>query len=133
MTNHRAKCHQSPSLHDLKPAYVGLISSALHPERYLGATCGFLERLHSSFLLFPLAMPSFSNLDNSYLSFRSHLRGTWVVQLVKRSDFGSGHDLTVHEFEPCIRLYVVSTEPASEPPSLALCPTPAFSLSLSQK
>ena len=27
------------------------------------------------------------------------------------SDFGSGHDLTVCEFKPCIRLSAVSTEP----------------------
>ena len=32
--------------------------------------------------------------------------GTWVVQFVKglTLDFGSGHDLMVHEMEPCIEL-----------------------------
>ena len=35
------------------------------------------------------------------------------------SNFSSGHDLTVGELEPCIRLSAVSTEPASDP----LCPS----------
>ena len=32
--------------------------------------------------------------------------GDWVAQLVKplTLDFGSGHDLRVHEFKPCLRL-----------------------------
>ena len=36
--------------------------------------------------------------------------GTWVAQSVKHQtlDFGSGHDLTVCGFEPCIGLYAVS-------------------------
>ena len=45
--------------------------------------------------------------------------------------FGSGHDLTAREFEPCIRLAAVSTEPASDPLSPSLCPAPAGALSLS--
>ena len=38
------------------------------------------------------------------------------------SDFGSGHDLRVREFEPHIELCVVSEEPTSDflPPSLFL-------------
>ena len=34
-------------------------------------------------------------------------RGTWVAQSVKHLalDFGSGHDLTVHEFEPHVGLH----------------------------
>ena len=34
--------------------------------------------------------------------FRSNTRGAWVAQSVKHPalDFGSGHDLTVHELEP---------------------------------
>ena len=41
-------------------------------------------------------------------------RGAWVAQSVKRLtlDFGSGHDLTLHEFEPRVGLYAVSVEPA---------------------
>ena len=33
-------------------------------------------------------------------------RGTWVAQSVKHPtlDFGSGHDLRVHETEPCTGL-----------------------------
>ena len=52
-------------------------------------------------------------------------------------DFGSGHDLTVHEFEPSVELLAVIAEPASDPLSTSLCPSPArvraLSLSLSQK
>ena len=36
------------------------------------------------------------------------------------SNIGSGHDLTVCEFEPCIRLSAVSTELASDPLSPSL-------------
>ena len=41
-------------------------------------------------------------------------RGTWVAQSVKHLtlDFGSGHDLVVHEFEPLIRLCADGEEPA---------------------
>ena len=49
--------------------------------------------------------------------------GAGVAQSVKRLtlDFGSGHDLTVHEFEPCIGLCSDSEEPAwdSLSPSLS--------------
>ena len=53
-------------------------------------------------------------------------------------DFGSGHDLTVHEFETPIGLTAVRAEPASDPPSslsLPLRPTYVHmhTLSLSQK
>ena len=52
------------------------------------------------------------------------------------SDFGSGHDLLVREFEPHIRLTAVSEEPASDhlsPPPLYLSPAQALALSLSLK
>ena len=41
-------------------------------------------------------------------------RGTWVAQLVKRLTlgFGSGHNLTVREFEPHIGLHTDGVEPA---------------------
>ena len=63
-------------------------------------------------------------------------RGTWVAQSVKRPtlDFGSGHDLTVCEFKPRIGLCTHSEEPALDPLSPSLCPSPAcilLSLSLS--
>ena len=40
------------------------------------------------------------------------MRGTWVVQSAKcpTLDFGSAHDLTVHEFEPCVGLYADGSE-----------------------
>ena len=49
-------------------------------------------------------------------------------------DFGSGHDLTVHEAEPHVELCTDSTEPAWDSLSLplSLCPsaTHAFTLFL---
>ena len=56
-----------------------------------------------------------------------------MVQLVKRQtfDIGSGHDLTVGEFDPCIRLCADSAEPASDSLSPSLCPSPTHALSLS--
>ena len=67
--------------------------------------------------------------------------GAWVAQSVERlSNFGSGHDLTVHEFEPCMGLCADSSEPGAyfgfcvslslsdPPPTLTLC----LSLSLSK-
>ena len=62
-----------------------------------------------------------------------------MAQLVKHPtlDFSSGHDLTVHAFEPHVRLPAVSAEPALDPVSLSLCPSPAHArslfLSVSQK
>ena len=47
-------------------------------------------------------------------------------------DFGLGHDLTVLEFEPCIRLCADSEEPAWDSLS-SLCPSPAPVLSFSKK
>ena len=48
--------------------------------------------------------------------------GAWVAQLVKRLtlDFSSGHDLTVHGVEPCIRLCTDCVEPAWDSLSLFL-------------
>ena len=59
-------------------------------------------------------------------------RGAWGAPLVTclTLDFGLGHDLTVHEFKPHIRLCADSAEPAWDfSPSLVLF----LSLSLSQK
>ena len=50
---------------------------------------------------------------------------------VRLSDFDSGHDLTVHEFEPRVRLSADGEEPAWDSLSLSLCPCPAGALSLS--
>ena len=54
---------------------------------------------------------------------RNLCRGTWVAQSVKHLtlDFGSGHDLMVCEFEPCVRLCADSEEPAWDSLSPSLC------------
>ena len=48
------------------------------------------------------------------------------------SDFGSGHDLPVGEFEPHIGLAAVGVEPALDSLSPSLCPCLACTLSLSK-
>ena len=51
--------------------------------------------------------------------------GLRVAQSVKRLtlDLGSGHDLTVREFEPRVGLCADSAEPAWDSLSLSLCPS----------
>ena len=58
--------------------------------------------------------------------------GTWLAQSVKRPTlgFGSGHDLTVCEFELRNGLCVDSAGPAWDSLSLPLYPFPALALSL---
>ena len=62
--------------------------------------------------------------------------GTWGAQSVKcpTFDFGSGHDLTVHELEPLVRLCADSEKPAWDSlwPSLSAPPPRVLALSLSQ-
>ena len=60
-------------------------------------------------------------------------RGTWVTLMVERLTlgFGSGHDLTVREFEPRVRLCADSGEPAWDSLSLPLSAPPPLALSLS--
>ena len=63
-------------------------------------------------------------------------RGAWVAQSVEwpTLDFGSGHDLTVCEFEPHVGLCADSIEPAWDPLSSLSLPFPSsFSLSLKNK
>ena len=52
-----------------------------------------------------------------------------MAQLVEylTFDLGLGHDLTVHEIEPCVGLCVDSMEPAWDSLSLSFCPSPAHS------
>ena len=56
--------------------------------------------------------------------------GARGAQLVKHPtlDFGSGRDLVAREFEPCIGLFPVSTEPALNPLSPSLSAPPSLSL-----
>ena len=58
------------------------------------------------------------------------LWGAWGAQSAKHLtlDFGSGHNLVVHEFKPHIGLATVSEEPTSDPLSPFLCPTPTCAL-----
>ena len=55
----------------------------------------------------------------------------WVAQSVKHPTlgFGSGHDLMVHEFGPCIGLCADSEEPAWDSLSLSPSPSPTHALS----
>ena len=57
----------------------------------------------------------------------------WLIQFMLRS--GSGHDRTVHEFEPHDRLCADNVEPASDSvsPSRSAPPLLVLSLLLSQK
>ena len=59
----------------------------------------------------------------------------WVAQSVKRPtlDFGSGHNLTVHEFEPRTGLCADSGEPVWDAvsPGLSAPPPPPLMLMLS--
>ena len=65
-------------------------------------------------------------------------RGARVAQSVV-SDLGSGHDLVVCEFKPRVGFCAVNAEPALDPMSSSLCPSPAYvcvhgcALSRSQK
>ena len=65
------------------------------------------------------------------------MRGTWVAWSVKppTPDFGSGHDLMVREFKPCVGLWADGVELAWDPlsPSLSAPPLLDLSLSLFQK
>ena len=58
-------------------------------------------------------------------------RGAWGAQSIQHPTlgFGSGHDLNIFGFEPCVGLCVDSTEPAWDSFSLPLCSSPALSLS----
>ena len=63
------------------------------------------------------------------------MRDAWVAPSVKRLtlDFSSGHDLTVHEFEPHMGLCADDTEPAWHFVSLSLSLSLPFALSLSKQ
>ena len=58
-----------------------------------------------------------------------------MAQLVKRQTlgFGSGHDLTICEFEPLVGLCPGSVEPAWDSLSPSLCPSCSCAVSVSLK
>ena len=68
------------------------------------------------------------------LLFRHNFRGAWVAQLAKHPpfEFGSDHDLAVHEIEPQVGLCADGTEPACDSLSLGFSLSLSLSLSLSQ-
>ena len=61
-------------------------------------------------------------------------QGAWVTQLVKHLTlgFGSGHDLTICEFESHNGLSAVSIEPASDPLSPSLSAPPQLMCMISR-
>ena len=65
---------------------------------------------------------------------KNEVRGAWVAQSVKRPtlDFGSGHDLVVHEFEPHVGLWADSVEPAWDALSPSLSAPPLLVLFFSK-
>ena len=64
-----------------------------------------------------------------YSFFQKKFKGRLGGSVGGVSNFGSGHDLTVCELKPDIRLAAVSTEPALDPLSPSLCPSPTCSVS----
>ena len=68
---------------------------------------------------------------NHYIEAKKHKEDSRVSGCLSHLSvhFGSGHDLTVHEFEPLIGLSAVSMELASDPLSLSLWTSPACALS----
>ena len=76
------------------------------------------------------------SLPSRNMKQKSKKQGRLGGSVGQASDFGSGHDLTVHEFEPRVRLCADSSGPGAcfrFCVSLSLCPSPAHTLSLSQK
>ena len=72
----------------------------------------------------------------SHFTQKSHGTGRLGGSVGGASDFGSGHDLTVREFEPHVGLCADSSEPGAcfrFCVSLSLCPSPAHALSLTLK
>ena len=57
-----------------------------------------------------------------------------MAQLVERwtLDFGLGHDLMVHEFEPCVGLWADSAEPVWDSLSPILSAPPLLTLTVSK-
>ena len=65
-----------------------------------------------------------------------YLGRAWMAQSVNHPISGSGHDLAVHGFKPCVRLCAGSSEPGAcfrFCVSFSLWPSPAHTLSLKRK
>ena len=64
---------------------------------------------------------------------KDSFKGAWVAQLIEHLtlDFGSDHDLGVHEIKPCIRFCADSTEPAWDSLSASLSAPPSLTCMLS--
>ena len=72
-----------------------------------------------------MSTPSIQNLKKG--------ASVWLSQLKQLTlDFSSGHDLTVHGFEPHIGLFTDHAEPAWDSLPLPLLPSCALSLYFSQ-
>ena len=69
----------------------------------------------------------------SQVFFKREAEGRLGGSVGLASDFSSGHDLAVREFEPRVRLWADGSEPGAcfvFCVSLSLCPSPAHTLSL---
>ena len=83
----------------------------------------------NSTMMLPIPRARVSDPGWSWISqFLGHLGGS----VYKASNFRSGRDLMVCEFEPRIGLSAIITEPTLDPLSLSLSASPPFSFSVSQ-
>ena len=78
------------------------------------------ERIKKMWYIIP--MKYYSAIKQSEIF--GHLDGS----VGEASDFNLGHDLTVHEFKPCLALSAVGTELALDPLSPSICPFSPSSL-----
>ena len=123
-------------------AHTGSVVTALPRCQGHGAQSGWgspqSRRLHF-LILHKMRMTSATLLSQSgILSRQWCLKCSYLGRLAGSvgwaSDFSSGHDLAVHEFEPHVGLWAGSSEPGAcfrFCVSLSLCPSPAQALSLS--
>ena len=71
---------------------------------------------------------------HNFWSLKIKHRGSWVAQSVRSPTpgFGSGRDLTVCEFKPCLKFCADSAEPAWNSLSPSLSAPPAHAISFSK-
>ena len=99
-------------------------------EPYIGFYADSAEPVWDSLSPALSCPPCSLSLSRNKLTLMGRLGGSvsWA------SDFGSGHDLAVRDFEPCVGLCADSSEPEAcfgFCVSLSLCPSPTCALSLS--